>query len=211
VRGASVHRTLDRRSQVRTDAQGRYAFAPSLRRNHQVRVRLEGVAPERDSLSPLAHAYVLPAFTLSSRSAAAAGSACSRSTRSRARPAHGADPLLRRTVQAGRRGRCTAERAPFRVQTETRRVRAGRYVARATVRIPASYEGRFSYVSCFAYSEGRGWATRTCAARGVSVRLATERSARPARRTSRRATSGRTRCAGARQRRTARDPGGVQR
>ena len=53
-------------------------------------------------------------------------------------------------------GVCTATRAPFRKQAKTRRVRAGRYIAKATVRIPASFGGRFSYVSCFAYSKGSG-------------------------------------------------------
>jgi hypothetical protein len=35
-------------------------------------------------------------------------------------------------------------------------VRAGRYVARATVRIPRSFRGRFQYASCFRYSPGSG-------------------------------------------------------
>ena len=53
-------------------------------------------------------------------------------------------------------GACTATRAPRAAKARTRRVRAGRYVARARVRIPASFGGRFSYVSCFAYSKGSG-------------------------------------------------------
>lgn len=56
----------------------------------------------------------------------------------------------------GRRGRCTAARAPLRATAETRRVRAGRYLAKATVRIPRSFRGRFQYVSCFLYSPGSG-------------------------------------------------------
>src|SRR5215218_6215237 len=46
------------RAEGRTGADGRYAFSPSLRRNHQVRVVLVGVPPAPDTLSPIAQAYV---------------------------------------------------------------------------------------------------------------------------------------------------------
>ena len=70
-----------------------------------------------------------------------------------------------------RKGRCTAKRAPFAAKARTRRVRAGRYVARATVRIPASFEGRFSYVSCFGYSKGSGMGDPALRCPRTSVRL----------------------------------------
>jgi hypothetical protein len=38
----------------------------------------------------------------------------------------------------------------------TRRVRAGRFRARVTVRIPDSYGGRFRYAACYRYSPGSG-------------------------------------------------------
>src|SRR5215210_5404371 len=47
-----------------TAADGSYSFSRKLDRNHHVRVRLVGVAPEPDVLSPLRAAYVLPAFKL---------------------------------------------------------------------------------------------------------------------------------------------------
>ncbi len=53
------------RTEGRTGADGRFAFSPTFTRNHQVRAVLVGVPPAPDVVSPLAHAYVLPAFTLS--------------------------------------------------------------------------------------------------------------------------------------------------
>ena len=69
-------------------------------------------------------------------------------------------------------GRCTAGRAPLAAKAKTRRVRAGRYVARARVRIPASFGGRFSYVSCFAYSKGSGMGDpgQRCPRRSIRLR-----------------------------------------
>ena len=70
-----------------------------------------------------------------------------------------------------RSGRCTARRAPFAAKAETRRVRKGRYVARATVSIPDRFEGRFSYVSCFGYSDGSGMGDPDLRCPRGSVRL----------------------------------------
>ena len=153
-----------RRASVQTGPDGRYVFAPALTRNHQVRVRLLGlpadspyVLPEPDTVSPRRFAYVLPAFTLSF---AQRGRRAVRITQTYTVPK--AVELTAPTrfylgpCLPDARDRCTAERAPFRAEAKTRRVRPGRYVARATIRIPASFEGRFSYVSCFAYSKGSG-------------------------------------------------------
>jgi hypothetical protein len=140
-----------------TGADGSFSFSPTLRRNHDVRAVLVGVPPEPDTPSPIAKAYVLPAFTLSFEQRAGG--------RIRLRQVYTVPRRVRLSAptrfyvgpcKPDKRDRCTAERAPFAKKAETRRVRKGRYVARATVRIPASYEGRFTYVSCFGYSEGSG-------------------------------------------------------
>jgi hypothetical protein len=140
-----------------TGADGGFSFAPELDRNHEVRARLVGVAPAPDVLSGKLPAYVLPAFTLSYSQ---------RGKRVlRLRQVYRVPRDVRLSAptrfyvgpcRPDRRGRCTAPRARFRVAAETTRVRAGRYVSRATVRIPKSYGGRFQYVSCFVYSPGSG-------------------------------------------------------
>jgi hypothetical protein len=139
-----------------TAADGAYAFAPKLDRNHQVRVRLVGAAPvepygipEADTLSVRREAFVLPAFTLKFKQHGPQGI---RITQTYTVPR---DVKLSAPTRfyVGRRG---AARAPLRATAKTRRVKRGRYIARATVRIPASYQGRFAYVSCFGYSKGSG-------------------------------------------------------
>jgi hypothetical protein len=160
------------RAEARTDTDGRYTFSPALKRNHQVRVVLVGVPPAPDELSPIAQAYVLPAFTLTFAQDGA--------RRIRLRQVYTVPRRVRLSAptrfyvgpcKPSKRGRCTARRAPFRKKTETRRVRAGRYVARATVRIPKAYEGRFTYVSCFGYSEGSGMGNPKLRCPRRSVRL----------------------------------------
>jgi hypothetical protein len=160
------------RRERRTGADGSFAFSPTLDRNHQVRVVLAGEPPAPDVLSPIGKAYVLPAFTLSFKQHG--------TRRIRLRQVYTVPGRVRLSAptrfyvgpcKPGKRGRCTAQRAPFRKQTETRRVRAGRYVARATVRIPASYAGRFTYVSCFRYSEGSGMGNPDLRCPRRSVRL----------------------------------------
>jgi hypothetical protein len=146
-----------------TGADGRYSFARAFRRNHHVRVRLEGApatayaSPQPDTLSARRNAYVLPAFTLSFTQRAP--------RRIRITQTYTVPKAVRLTAptrfyvgpcKPNAQDMCTARRAPFAKQARTRRVRAGRYVAKATVRIPASFAGRFSYVSCFAYSKGSG-------------------------------------------------------
>jgi hypothetical protein len=160
------------RTEGRTGADGRFAFSPAFTRNHQIRAVLVGVPPEPDVVSPLAHAYVLPAFTLSFEQDGA--------RRIRLRQVYTVPRRVRLTAptrfyvgpcKPNTRGRCTAERAPFRKRTATRRLRAGRYVARATVRIPAAYAGRFTYVSCFGYSKGSGMGNPDLRCPRRSVRL----------------------------------------
>jgi hypothetical protein len=140
-----------------TGADGGYSFAPELDRNHQVRVRLVGVAPEPDALSAEREAFVRPASALTFRQ---------RGRRVvRLRQVYRVPRDVRLSAptrfyvgpcRRGRGGRCTARRAPFRVAAETRRLRAGRYLATAAVRVPESYGREFRYVSCSDYSPGSG-------------------------------------------------------
>jgi hypothetical protein len=53
-------------------------------------------------------------------------------------------------------GRARARTAPFRVAARPRRVRPGLFRARASVRVPVRYGGRFSYAACFRATPGAG-------------------------------------------------------
>jgi hypothetical protein len=146
-----------------TDAQGRYAFGPRLKRNHHVRVRLEGLpateytSPQPDTLSARRNAYVLPAFTLSFSQHGRRSIRISQTyTVPKGIKLTAPTRFYVGPCKPDKRDECTARRAPFAKQAPTRRVRAGRYLARANVSIPASFGGRFSYVSCFGYSKGSG-------------------------------------------------------
>jgi hypothetical protein len=146
-----------------TDAQGRYAFARRFNRNHHVRVRLEGLpateytSPQPDTLSARRNAYVLPAFTLSFTQHGRRSIRISQTyTVPKGVKLTAPTRFYVGPCKPNQRDECTAKRAPFAKKAPTRRVRAGRYVARSIVRIPASFGGRFSYVSCFAYSKGSG-------------------------------------------------------
>lgn len=128
-----------------SDAAGRISLNRHFARNHQVRLRVTGTevttAPET--------AYAFPGFRLSYR----------RLARNVLRLTQ--DYTVPREVRLtqptlfylGRRGAATA---PYRARAATRRISAGRYRSQATVRVPQSYRGRFSYASCFRYSPGSG-------------------------------------------------------
>jgi hypothetical protein len=106
--------------------------------------------------SPLVQAYVLPAFTLTFSQR---GKRVLRLRQTYTVPRDAALSAPTRFYVGPCRpqnGRCTAKRARLRAKAETRRVRAGRYLAKATVRIPRSFGGRFQYLSCFVYSPGSG-------------------------------------------------------
>ena len=166
-------------AEATTGADGRYAFAPRLRRNHQVRVRLlaapaadPALPPQPEALSPRRFAYVLPAFTLAFSQRGGG--------RIRVTQTYTVPKAVRLTAptrfyvgpcKPDAKDRCTARRAPFAAKAETRRVRKGRYVARATVAIPAAFAGRFSYVSCFGYSKGSGMGDPDLRCPRGSVRL----------------------------------------
>jgi hypothetical protein len=146
-----------RRSAVTvTRPDGSFSFPLALERNHRVRARLltaggDGVyvPPRIGGVSRVRQAYVLPAFTLSFAQRGADG------IRIRQVYTVPRDVRLRASTRfyIARRG---SRRARLRAVVPTRRVRPGRYVATATVRIPPSFGGRFRYVSCFPYSRGSG-------------------------------------------------------
>jgi hypothetical protein len=52
--------------------------------------------------------------------------------------------------------RVKARRSSLRAQAPTRRVRAGRYRSRATVKLPAAWKGRFRFGSCFRTTAASG-------------------------------------------------------
>jgi hypothetical protein len=144
-------------------ADGRYSFRRRFTLNHRVRVQLVGLPgtqyslPQPDTVTPRRNAYVLPAFTLAFEQR---GTRRIRITQTYTVP-RGVELTAPTRFYVGpckpdEQDRCTARRAPFAKKAPTRRVRRGRYIAKATVPIPASFGGRFSYVSCFAYSDGSG-------------------------------------------------------
>jgi hypothetical protein len=164
VRRHPFKRAWTRSASATTAADGRYEFAPRLNRNHRVRVRLEPAPSSRPyepptlgSVSRRRTAYVLPAFTLAFDQRGARVVRL-RQTYTVPRDVELTAPTLFYVgpCRPGRRGQCAAERAPLRATAKTRRVRAGRYVAKAAVRIPRSFRGRFRYVSCFVHSPGSG-------------------------------------------------------
>jgi hypothetical protein len=163
VRKHPFKRAWRRVATKQTGADGRYAFRRKFTRNHHVRVRLEGLpateytSPQPDTVTRRRNAYVLPAFTLTFKQR---GARRIRITQIYTVP-RGVTLTAPTRFYVGpcnpdANDRCTAKRAPFAKSAKTRRVRPGRFVAAATVRIPASFGGRFSYVSCFAYSKGSG-------------------------------------------------------
>jgi hypothetical protein len=161
-----------RRATTTTDAAGAYAFRPELDRNHEVRVRLVGTLPEADTLSVVRNVFVLPAFKLSFAQRADG------KIRVRQDYTVPEDVLLTAPTRfyvgpCDLKGqRCTAKLAPLVAVAKTKQVRKGRYRATATVKIPARYEGRFQYVSCFTYSKGSGMGdpdTLTCPKRRARV------------------------------------------
>jgi hypothetical protein len=128
-----------------TGADGGFSFTRALDRNHRLRVRH---APT-GALSPTLRAYVYPSFRLTFQELPGGAIRITQTYR------------VPRDVRLRRRTRFyvgpqTRRRAPLRAVVPTRRVGPGRYRAMARVRIPASYGGRFRYVSCFPYSPGSG-------------------------------------------------------
>jgi hypothetical protein len=126
-----------------TGPDGTYAFSRELDRNWDLQVRVA------DGVSLAQRAYVFPAFTLTFR---ARNSRVIRLTQ-RYRVPRGVRLDKPTIFYVGRRG---AKRAPRAATGELERIRAGRYRSTAIVRLPARWNGRFRYASCFRYSGGSG-------------------------------------------------------
>jgi hypothetical protein len=123
---------------VRTDARGRFSVRRRFDRNHRLRAR----APALTVTSTRESVFVFPAFRLSYR---LLRENVIRLTQTYTTPRD--VRLTQRTrFYVGPRG---ARTAPFRRRARIRRQRPGRFVSRATVRVPARYEGRFRFASCF--------------------------------------------------------------
>jgi hypothetical protein len=126
-----------------TAADGSYRFEQELDRNWVLRVRAGNAVSRR------ARAYVFPAFTLSYR---VRNSRVIRLTQ-RYRVPRGVRLEQPTIFYVGPRGE---DRAPRAATAEIKRIRAGRYRATAIVRLPAEWDGRFRYASCFRYTGGSG-------------------------------------------------------
>jgi hypothetical protein len=167
------------RGTARTRADGSFSFSTRLDRNHQVRIRLEAVGadsqyapPGQDTISGVRNAYVLPAFTLRFRQRGRRAIRIVQTyTVPRAVRLTAPTRFYVGPCKPDAAGLCTAKRAQLRATAKTRRVRAGRFVARATVRIPKSFKGRFRYVSCFGYSKGSGMGDPSVRCPRKSIRL----------------------------------------
>ncbi len=128
---------------LRTDAAGRFELRRRFDRNHRVRARAAGAASPGRSL------FVFPRSALSYRVVRDNVLAL---TQAYVTPR---DVALRATTRfylgprSGRTG-------PLRARARVRRTAPGRFLARATVRVPAAYEGRFQYASCFPYDPRAG-------------------------------------------------------
>jgi len=134
-----------------TGLDGRFAFERAFDRNHRVRV----LVPETGERSAFAPVYVFPranlTFTLVRRKVI-------RVVQTYRTPE---DIRLTKTTRfyVGRTGRQTA---PLAATGRTRPVERngervkGRFRARALVRIPQAWGGRFRYASCFPYNAGMG-------------------------------------------------------
>jgi hypothetical protein len=126
-----------------TAADGTFAFERELDRNWDLRVRVG------DGVSPKERAYVFPAFRLTFR---ARSSRVIKLTQ-RYRVPRGVRLEKPTIFYVGPRG---AKRAPRAATGELERIRPGRYRSSAVVRLPAKWNGRFRYASCFRYTGGSG-------------------------------------------------------
>ena len=144
-----------------TDAAGAVSVATELDRNHRVRARHVASG----AVSATATAFVFPSFTLAF---AELRPGVIRITQLYRVPADVRLTARTRFYVGSQRAR----RARLRATAPTRPLRPGRYRAVARVRIPASFGGRFRYVSCFAYSRdsGMGDPARRCPDRSFPLR-----------------------------------------
>lgn len=128
-----------------TDGHGAFRFAPRLDGNYKLRATVPALA----LTSPIVHAYTFPAFTLTFRAL--------RHRRVRLYQRYTVPQAVRLTaLTLFYLGPRKAVRSTLHVHAKTRRVRAGHFLARATVEIPAAWHGSFRYASCFPNSPGAG-------------------------------------------------------
>jgi hypothetical protein len=126
-----------------TDAAGAYRFEREFDRNWQVKVMLA------EESSPTRTAFVFPRFTLSFE----ARNARVIELTQRYRVPRGVELERPTLFYVGRRGAATA---PVAATARVRRTGSGRFVSKATVRIPTAWNGRFRYASCFRYTPDSG-------------------------------------------------------
>ena len=126
-----------------TGPDGRYTFEQTRDRNWQFRVVATGATSKR------VRAYVFPDTTLTFKARN------SRAIRliQRYRVPKGVKLEQPTIFYLGKRGRTTAPRV---ATGELERVRAGRYTSTALVHIPAAWNGKFRYASCFRYTGDSG-------------------------------------------------------
>jgi hypothetical protein len=128
-----------------TGADGTFSFRRKLTRNTKLRV----VAPAADARSELVTAHLFPATSLSYRQIRPGVVQITQ------------DYRAPHDVQLGGKtlfyvAPATAKTSKINRTASTRRVKAGRFRARATVRIPNSYKGRFRYAACYRYTPRSG-------------------------------------------------------
>jgi hypothetical protein len=130
---------------ARTGADGRFDV-PELRfeRNADVRaVAFDG------TMSGIARAWTYPAFTLTFKALS--------ETRIRLVQDYRVPEDVRlRAATLFYVGPASAGSAPVRGRARPRRIGRGRWRATATVRLPAAWNGRFRYATCFRYTPGSG-------------------------------------------------------
>jgi hypothetical protein len=122
---------------------GTFAFSEKLDRNTVLQVTTPG------AVSPRKRVYVFPATTLTFR---ARGAREIKLTQRFVVP-RGVKLEQPTLFYVGPRGK---DRAPRAGSGTLKRTRPGRYRATAIVKIPAAWNGRFRYASCFRYTGGSG-------------------------------------------------------
>jgi hypothetical protein len=144
IRAPQVHGFRELARTV-TDAQGRFRFRPKLDRNY----RLRATVPALGAVSPAVRAFTLPAFKLTFRAL--------RPGVVRLIQSYSVPRAVRLTAPTlFYLGRVKARRSSLRVQAPTRRLRAGHFGSRATVKLPAAWKGRFRFASCFRTTRASG-------------------------------------------------------
>ena len=128
-----------------TDGNGAYAFTRKFDRNMQ----LQAVAPDAGATSPLVRAYVFPRPRSTFMGLSRNRLKIVQFLRTPPNVMLSAFTNFYLGARHARTGRRVARAKP-------RRIGRGRFRATATVKLPARWNGRFKYASCFRYSEGSG-------------------------------------------------------